>query len=324
MTHQDRLRAHRNAARQAIEKWIVVWTAMRPEETLRTFGCTGGMVAHDARRLLDTMEEAERNVETERLNAIPVLPDDRGVLMARPERVGTSSAASRDRRGSAHARRSGATRASRRTEPRPGSHPTSTARGRRPPTGATTMRSMVARMIPRRMSSGSRSQSSILRSAERAPSVRSWRSASRSASSSARSARRCDAWRRPGPRRPGTLRARLRGRPSRRARPGAAARRGPATRGLELRISSRLAFSSPIDELLDAARRRSWRAHVQSGRRVVLAAVERIAAIVRRGHPGAARRAHEHALAGEQAIGLRSGAAGGATVLYPMPKVRRR
>ena len=79
MTRQDRLRAHRAATRKSIEKWIVVWTAMHPDEALSYSG-SGHSVAIDARQLLRAMEEAEqadaRRVEAERLNAIPVLPDD--------------------------------------------------------------------------------------------------------------------------------------------------------------------------------------------------------------------------------------------------------
>jgi hypothetical protein len=75
MTQQDRLRAHRVAARKGIEKWIVVWTAMHPEEALREG--EKDRIAMYARGLLGAMKDAERAAEAERLNAIPVLRDDR-------------------------------------------------------------------------------------------------------------------------------------------------------------------------------------------------------------------------------------------------------
>lgn len=74
MTQQDRLRAHRVAARKSIEKWIVVWTAMHPEEALREG--EKDRIAMYARQLLGAMQKAEQAAETERLNAIPVLRDD--------------------------------------------------------------------------------------------------------------------------------------------------------------------------------------------------------------------------------------------------------
>ncbi len=76
MTHRERLHAHRVGARRRVEKWIVVWTAMHPEETLR--GGVGDSVVAHARQLLTAMKEAEdaaaEEEMTARLNAIPVMP----------------------------------------------------------------------------------------------------------------------------------------------------------------------------------------------------------------------------------------------------------